>query len=80
MCSSDLWEFDPHRVSGPGQPRWPGNAVAEDEFQFLTTADARLGTFSHYIEQTLVVFGSDLVAHVADDLDRLLGTGPWTFD
>lgn len=74
------WEFDPHRVGGPSQPRWPGSALADDEFQFLTTADARLGTFGHYIEQTLVVFGDDLVAQVTQDLDQLLGSGTWTFD
>lgn len=73
------WEFDPHRVGGTGQPPWPGRAVADDEFQFLATADARLGTFGHYSEQTLVVFGADLVEQVADDLDRLLGAGTWTF-
>lgn len=73
------WEFDPHRVGGPGQPRWPGWAIADDEFQFLTTADARLGTFGHYIEQTLVVFGDELVEHVAKDLDEVLGSGTWTF-
>ncbi|MFC5186853.1 DUF2716 domain-containing protein [Actinomadura harenae] len=74
------WEFDPHRVGGPGQPSWPGTAIADQEFQFLTTADARVGTFGHYLEQTLVVFGEDLLAQVADDLDRLLGSGTWTFD
>lgn len=74
------WEFDPHRVGGPHQPRWPGSAIADDEFQFLTTADARLGTFGHYIEQTLVVFGDNLVEQVTRDLDRLLGSGTWTFD
>jgi hypothetical protein len=73
------WEFDPHRVGAPRQPRRPGSAIADDEFQFLTTADARLGTFCHYKEQTLVVYGDDLVAQVANDLDRLLGGGAWTF-
>lgn len=74
------WEFDPHRVGGPGQPPWPGSAIADDEFQFLATADARLGTFSHYAEQALIVFGHDLIEQVADDLDHLLGGGAWTFD
>ncbi|WP_067829227.1 DUF2716 domain-containing protein [Actinomadura kijaniata] len=73
------WEFDPHRVGGPGQPSWPGSAINGEEFQFLTTADARLGTFDHYAEQTLVVFGEGLLAQVTDDLDRLLGAGTWTF-
>jgi hypothetical protein len=52
----------------------------DDEFQFLTTADARLGTFAHYAEQTLVVFGYDLIEQVAEDLDSLLGGGTWTFN
>ncbi|MES9604478.1 DUF2716 domain-containing protein [Actinomadura sp. NPDC000929] len=73
------WEFDPHRVGGPGQPSWPGSAIADEEFQFLTTADARLGTFGHHVEQTLVVFGDDLLAQVAEDLNRLLGGGTWAF-
>lgn len=73
------WEFDPHRVGGAGQPHWPGSAVATDEFQFLTAADARLGTFGHYLSQTLVVFGAELVARVAEDLDRLIGNGSWSF-
>ncbi|MBW8482623.1 DUF2716 domain-containing protein [Actinomadura parmotrematis] len=75
----DGWEFDPHRVGGPGQPSWPGSAIAGGEFQFLATADARVGTFGHYVERTLVVFGEDLVVQVADDLERLLGDGTWTF-
>ena len=73
------WEFDPHRVGGPGQPPWPGSAIADDEFQFLVTADARLGTFAHYAEQALVVFGDDLIEQVANDLDHLLGGGAWIF-
>jgi len=73
------WEFDPHRVGGPEQPPWPGSAIADDEFQFLATADARLGTFAHYAEQTLVVFGDDLIDQVAGDLDHLLGGDAWTF-
>lgn len=73
------WEFDPNRVGGPEQPPWPGNAIAHDEFQFLTTADARIGTFAHYAEQALIVFGDDLIEQVADDLDHLLGGGAWTF-
>jgi len=74
------WEFDPHRIGGPGQPPWPGGAIADDEFQFLATADARLGTFAHYAEQALIVFGDDLIEQVADDLDHLLGGNAWTFD
>jgi hypothetical protein len=68
-----------HRVGAPGEPAWPGRAIADDEFQFLTTADARLGTFAHYAEQTLVVFGYDLLEQVAEALDSLLGGGTWMF-
>ncbi|MFM9589135.1 hypothetical protein ACKI1J_12570 [Streptomyces scabiei] len=57
----------------------PGSALADDEFQFLVTADARLGTFAHYAEQALAVFRDDLIEQVAHDLDQLLGDGVWTF-
>ncbi|MGK5557363.1 hypothetical protein ACSNOI_37725 [Actinomadura kijaniata] len=59
------WEFDPHRVGGPGQPPWPGSAINGEEFQFLTTVDARLGTFDLYVEQNFVVFGEGLLPPIS---------------
>ena len=74
------FRFDPRRVGGPGQPRWPGSACAWDEYHFLTTADARLGTYADPYEQSLCVFGTDLLDEVTDELSRLLrNEGVWRF-
>jgi hypothetical protein len=74
------FRFDPRRVGIPGRPHWPGTACAWDEYHFLTTADARIGTYADPTEQSLCVFGTELLDAVSDELSRLLGNnGIWTF-
>jgi Protein of unknown function (DUF2716) len=74
------FRFDPQRVGVPGRPHWPGSACAWDEYHVLTTADARMGTYADPTEQTLCVFGTDLLDEVSDELSKLLGNnGIWTF-
>lgn len=65
----------PPRAHGAGRLQHYCSAIADDEFQFLVTADARLGTFAHYAEQALVVFKDGLIEQVANGLDQLLGGG-----
>ncbi|MEU1182417.1 DUF2716 domain-containing protein [Streptomyces sp. NPDC005820] len=65
---------DPTRVGGPGQPRWPGYAYLVDENVIQVTADLRMGTYGNFVEESLCVFGADLVAEVEEDLTALLGT------
>lgn len=74
------FRFDPRRVGIPGHPHWPGTACAWDEYHFLTTVDARIGTYADPTEQSLCVFGTELLDAVSDELSRLLGNnGTWTF-
>lgn len=74
------FRFDPQRVGIPGRPHWPGTACAWDEYHFLTTADARMGTYADPTEQTLCVFGTELLDEVSNELSSLLGnSGIWTF-
>jgi Protein of unknown function (DUF2716) len=74
------FRFDPQRVGAPGRPHWPGTACAWDEYHFLATPDARMGTYADPTEQTLCVFGTELLDEVCDELSRLLGNnGIWTF-
>ncbi|MFF3456940.1 DUF2716 domain-containing protein [Streptomyces sp. NPDC002730] len=68
------YRFDPARVGGPGQPTWPGAACWGDEYYKLLTRDLRMGTFWHPWEESLCVFGADLLAEVEDDLTAVLGT------
>lgn len=68
------YRFDPARVGGPGQPTWPGAACWEGEYYKLLTRDLRMGTFWHPWEESLCVFGAELLTEVEDDLTAILGT------
>ncbi|MFF3334605.1 DUF2716 domain-containing protein [Streptomyces sp. NPDC002888] len=65
---------DPTRVGGPGQPRWVGYSYLADENVIQVTADLRMGTYGNFVEESLCVFGADLVAEVEEELTGLLGT------
>ncbi|MFI7614707.1 DUF2716 domain-containing protein [Nonomuraea terrae] len=67
------YRFDPHRVGGPGRPFWPGTAYPDGDYYLYVTADLRLGTFGHPWEESLCVFGADLLAEVEAGLTALLG-------
>ncbi|GAA3987957.1 DUF2716 domain-containing protein [Allokutzneria multivorans] len=68
------YRFDPARVGGPGQPGWPGTACWEGDYYKLLTRDLRMGTFWHPWEESLCVFGAELLAEVEDELTAALGT------
>ncbi|GAA2617538.1 DUF2716 domain-containing protein [Streptomyces axinellae] len=68
------YRFDPRRVGGSGRPRWPGSAYPDGDYYLYLTADLRLGTFGHPWEESLCVFGEELLAEVEEPLTALLGT------
>ncbi|MGI5508400.1 DUF2716 domain-containing protein [Streptomyces sp. CA-106131] len=84
------YRFDPARVGGSGQPTWPGAACWEGEYYTLLTRDLRMGTLWHPWEESLCVFGAELLAEVEHDLTAILGTvmrrggrntgNVWTFE
>lgn len=67
------YRFDPRRVGGPGQPEVPGQVFPDGDYYIYTTHDLRMGTFGHPWENTLCVFGRDLLARVENGLTALLG-------
>ena len=83
------YRFDPRRVGGSGRPRWPGAAYPDGDYYLYLTADLRMGTFGHPWEESLCVFGEELLQEVEEPLTALLGTvlrrgggnvgGLWTF-
>ncbi|MFJ8105959.1 DUF2716 domain-containing protein [Streptomyces sp. NPDC096132] len=66
--------YDPTRVGGPGRPPWLGCSYLIDENVVQVTADLRMGTYGNFREESLCVFGADLVAEVEEQLTELLGT------
>ncbi|KOX16320.1 DUF2716 domain-containing protein [Nocardiopsis sp. NRRL B-16309] len=67
------FRFDPRRVGGPGRPDVPGQVFPDGDYYVYTTPDLRLGTFGHPWENTLCVFGRDLLDRVEDGVTALLG-------
>ncbi|WAZ25608.1 DUF2716 domain-containing protein [Streptomyces cinnabarinus] len=65
---------DPTRVGGPGQPPWPGYSYLTDENVIQVSGDLRMGTYGNFREESLCVFGAELVAEVEEELTELLGT------
>lgn len=70
--SGSVW--DPTRAGGPGQPPWPGYSYLTDENVIQVSEDLRTGTYGNFVEESLCVWGADLVAEVQEELTRLLGT------
>jgi hypothetical protein len=67
------YRFDSQRVGHPGQPHWPRGAFPDGDYYLYLVGDLRMGTFGHPWEETLCVFGSQLLTHVEDDLTAILG-------
>ncbi|MGW6980836.1 DUF2716 domain-containing protein [Streptomyces sp. NPDC054932] len=67
------YAFDPHRVGGPGRPKWPGSAYPDGDYYLYLDPDLCFGTFGHPWEGTLCVFGAPLAAVVEGELTGLLG-------
>ncbi|MER7736078.1 DUF2716 domain-containing protein [Streptomyces erythrochromogenes] len=67
------YAFDPHRVGGPGRPRWPGSVYPDGDYYLFLHPDLEFGTFGHPWEGTLTVFGTPLLAAVEARFTALLG-------
>ncbi|MEU3646730.1 DUF2716 domain-containing protein [Lentzea sp. NPDC034063] len=63
---------DLHRVDGPGQPRWRASPIPDGDYAVLAPYDLRFGTFGHPWEDSLCVWGEELLAEVSDELDALM--------
>lgn len=66
------YRFDPRRVGGPGQPRWPGFCYPDGDYYLYLNSEATVGTFGHPWEYSLCVFGSELLAKVEEPITQLL--------
>ncbi|GAA3672336.1 hypothetical protein GCM10022267_68890 [Lentzea roselyniae] len=61
---------DPHRVDGPGQPRWREPVAGDGDHAINTTFDLRFGTFAHPWEDSLCVWGADLLQETQGSAGR----------
>jgi hypothetical protein len=63
----------PENIDPPGQPGWPLSPCPDGDYFIYLAEDFRFGTFGHPWEQSLCVFGSDLLDLVEAGLHDILG-------
>ncbi|GGN23375.1 hypothetical protein GCM10011609_76150 [Lentzea pudingi] len=63
---------DLRRVGGPGQPEWDEPVVGDGDHAVNAPFDLRFGSFGQHDENSLCVWGADLLAEVSGELDALL--------
>ncbi|HEX8864086.1 MAG TPA: DUF2716 domain-containing protein [Lentzea sp.] len=63
---------DLRRVDGPAQPRWHEPVAGDGDYAINTTFDLRAGTFAHPWEDSLCVWGAELLKETEEALDALM--------
>ncbi|MEU3605682.1 DUF2716 domain-containing protein [Streptomyces sp. NPDC035033] len=67
------YRFAPHQVGGPGQPAWPLSPYPDGDYFVFLAEDFRFGSFGHPWEESLCLFGEELLDVTAAEVDKVLG-------
>jgi hypothetical protein len=68
------YTFDPHRLASAGRDSWALTAYPDDNYAIFLAPDFRFGVFGNPLEQTLCIFGRELLEAMGDDLPIVLGS------
>ncbi|OYP13871.1 hypothetical protein CFC35_04690 [Streptomyces sp. FBKL.4005] len=68
------YRFAPREVGGPGQPAWPLSPYPDGDYYIYLSEDFRCGSFGHPWEESLCLFGEELLAVVSAEVDEVLGS------
>ncbi|MFF5767150.1 DUF2716 domain-containing protein [Streptomyces tanashiensis] len=67
------YRFVPQDVGGAGQPAWPLSPVPDGDYYIYLSEDFRTGSFGHPWEDSLCLFGEELLDAVSAEVDSVLG-------
>jgi hypothetical protein len=67
------YQFAPQEVGGPGQQPWPLSPYPDGDYYIYLSEDFRLGSFGHPWEESLCLFGQELLDSVSAEVDKILG-------
>ncbi|MFF5924435.1 DUF2716 domain-containing protein, partial [Streptomyces flavochromogenes] len=67
------YRFVPQEVGGPGQPAWPLSPYPDGDYFIFLAEDFRFGSFGHPWEESLCLFGEELLDVAATEVDKVLG-------
>ncbi|MFD7320375.1 DUF2716 domain-containing protein [Streptomyces sp. NPDC059875] len=67
------YRFVPQEVGGPGRPAWPLSPYPDGDYYIYLSEDFRMGSFGHPWEESLCLFGENLLDAVSTEVDKVLG-------
>lgn len=67
------YRFAPQGVGGPGQPAWPLSPYPDGDYFIFLSEDFRFGSFGHPWEESICLFGEELLDAASAEVDRVLG-------
>ncbi|MBM7168682.1 DUF2716 domain-containing protein [Streptomyces sp. G44] len=67
------YRFAPRETGGPGQPAWPLSPYPDGDYLIFLAEDFRFGSFGHPWEESLCLFGANLLGIAATQVDEILG-------
>jgi hypothetical protein len=66
------YRFVPQAVGGPGQPAWPLSPYPDGDYFIFLSEDFHLGSFGHPWENTICLFGEELLDAASEEVDKVL--------
>ncbi|MGW9133074.1 DUF2716 domain-containing protein [Streptomyces sp. NPDC055681] len=67
------YRFAPQEVGGHGRPAWPLSPYPDGDYYIYLSEDFRMGSFGHPWEESLCLFGQELLDAVSTEVDKVLG-------
>jgi hypothetical protein len=67
------YRFAPQEVGGPGQKAWPLSPFPDGDYYIYLSEDFRIGSFGHPWEESICLFGQELLDSVSTEIDKVLG-------
>jgi len=67
------YRFTPAETGGPGQPAWPLSPYPDGDYYVYLSEDFRTGSFGHPWEESLCLFGAELLDSVSAEVGQVLG-------
>jgi hypothetical protein len=68
------YTFDPNRLASPGRDSWALPLFPDDNYAIFLAPDFRFGVLGSPLEQTLCIFGQQLLEAMGNDLPIVLGS------
>jgi hypothetical protein len=68
------YRFAPQEAGGPGRPAWPLSPYPDGDYHIYLSEDFRYGSFGHPWEESLCLFGEELLDTVSAEVDKVLGS------